>query len=70
MAEGGQAILNTRRLEPDALRQWARVRVGEMVDGLEAAVRRELGAGRGLGSADLLVGLHTRHAATTSAQCA
>jgi len=43
-AEGSHAVFNLDRLEPDMLQMRTRVRVGEIVDELEAAVRRELGA--------------------------
>jgi hypothetical protein len=46
MAEGGQALLNLDRLHPDAAQLRARVRVGGIMDELEAAVRHELGADR------------------------
>ena len=46
MAEGGRSLLNVDRLHPDAARVGARVRVGGIMDELEAAVRHELGADR------------------------
>jgi hypothetical protein len=46
MAEGGRALFNLDRLPPDAARLRARVRVGGIIDELEAAVRHELGADR------------------------
>jgi hypothetical protein len=46
MAEMGRATLGIDRLHPDASRMHARVRVGGLLDELEAAVRRELGADR------------------------
>jgi hypothetical protein len=46
--------LNLDRLHPDAARLRARVRVGGIMDELEAAVRHELGADRiQLGTAPL-----------------
>jgi hypothetical protein len=46
MAEGGQGLLNLDRLHPEAAQLGARVRVGGIMDELEAAVRQELGADR------------------------
>jgi hypothetical protein len=46
MAEGGRVLLNLDRLPPDAAALQARVRIGGIMDELEAAVRHELGADR------------------------
>ena len=46
MAEGHKALLNLDRLDPDMLRMRTRLRVNGIMDELEAAVRRELGADR------------------------
>jgi hypothetical protein len=46
VAEGGQALLNLDRLDPDAAQLRTRVLVGAIMDELEAAVRHELGADR------------------------
>ena len=44
--ESGRALLNLERLDQDAAQLVARVRVGGIMDELEAAVRHELGADR------------------------
>jgi hypothetical protein len=44
--EIGRLSLNAERLDPDMLRMRARVVVGGIMDQLEAAIRRELGADR------------------------
>lgn len=51
MAEGGLALLNPKRIDREALQMLSRVQIGRIVDELEAAVRRELGAD------DILLGL-------------
>src|SRR5215469_1597465 len=44
--EIGRLSLNAERLDPDMLRMRARVVIGDIMDQLEAAIRRELGADR------------------------